>query len=182
MAQTKKFKTLDLVHISLFAVLIAICAWITIPAAIPFTLQTFGVFLTVGLLGWKRGTLAVIIYILLGIVGMPVFHGFSAGIGILIGPTGGYIVGFVFMSLLMGCIIEQFGTKTPIMFLAMICGLILLYAFGTAWFMVVYTHNNGTIGLATALAWCVIPFIIPDLVKMAVAVILIKRLAPFIRS
>ena len=85
-------KTYDLVYISMFTVLIAICSWISIPAAVPFTLQTLGVFLAVGILGGKRGTMAVLVYILLGAIGIPVFAGFSGGIGVLTGTTGGFIV------------------------------------------------------------------------------------------
>ena len=76
------------------AALMAVCSWISIPTAIPFTLQTMAVFLAVGLLGGKRGTLAVTAYVLLGAVGAPVFANFSGGIGILLGQTGGYILGF----------------------------------------------------------------------------------------
>ena len=70
-------KTYDLVYVALFAVLIAICAWISVPTTVPFTLQTFGIFLTVGLLGGKRGSMAVLVYILLGAAGIPVFSGFT---------------------------------------------------------------------------------------------------------
>lgn len=94
-------KTYDLVYISMFTVLIAICSWISIPAAVPFTLQTLGVFLAVGILGGKRGTMAVLVYILLGAIGIPVFAGFSGGIGVLTGTTGGYIVGFLASALVM---------------------------------------------------------------------------------
>ena len=91
-----KTKTYDLAYIAIFAVLIAICSWISIPAAVPFTLQTFGVFIAVGVLGGKRGSLSVLVFILLGAIGIPVFANFSGGIGVLAGPTGGYIIGFLF--------------------------------------------------------------------------------------
>ena len=87
--QTKKMKTLDMVYIALFACLMAICSWISIPGEVPFTLQTMGVFLAIGLLGGKRGTLAVLVYILMGVIGLPVFSGFSGSIGKLVGVTGG---------------------------------------------------------------------------------------------
>ena len=89
-----KLRTYDMVLIAMFAVLMAVCSWISIPMEVPFTLQTFGLFLTVGVLGGKRGTFAVLIYILLGAIGVPVFAGFNSGIGVLLGTTGGYIVGF----------------------------------------------------------------------------------------
>ena len=87
-ASATRSKTLDMVYIALFAVLIAICSWISIPATVPFTLQTFGVFVAVGTLGGKRGSLSVLIYLLLGAIGIPVFAGFQGGLGIILGNTG----------------------------------------------------------------------------------------------
>ena len=84
--------TRDMVYCAMFAVLIAVCSWISIPATVPFTLQTFGIFVTVGILGGKRGSVSVLIYLLLGAVGIPVFAGFKGGIGALLGTTGGYII------------------------------------------------------------------------------------------
>ena len=92
-------KTYDIVYIAVFAVIMAICSWISIPAAVPFTLQTFGVFVAVGVLGGKRGTLSILVFILLGAIGVPVFAGFSGGIGVLAGTTGGYIIGFLIVIL-----------------------------------------------------------------------------------
>ena len=90
-------KTRDLTLIAVFAAVIAVCAWISIPAAVPFTLQTLGIFLAVGLLGGRRGTISVGVYLLLGAVGAPVFSGFNGGIGYLLGATGGYLLGFLAM-------------------------------------------------------------------------------------
>lgn len=174
--ETKSYlKTLDLTYVGLAVALIAICSWISIPTAIPFTMQTFAVFAVVGILGMYRGTIAVLVYILLGAVGVPVFAGFSGGIGVLFRNTGGYIMGFLFTALVTGAIIKLFGKKVWVMAAAMAVGLLVCYAFGTAWFMVVYARNNGAVGIATALSWCVIPYIIPDLVKIALAVLLTKR-------
>ena len=103
-ATATKTKTYDLAYIAIFAVLIAICSWISIPATVPFTLQTFAVFMAVGLLGGKRGTIAVLTYVLLGAIGVPVFAGFSGGVGALLGNSGGYIVGFIFSALVMWAI------------------------------------------------------------------------------
>lgn len=174
-------KTLDLVYIAIFAVVMAICSWISIPAAVPFTLQTFGVFMAVGVLGGKRGSLSVLIYLLLGAIGVPVFAGFSGGIGALLGTTGGYIIGFLFSALLMWAVEVLFGRKTWVLGLSMVIGLIGCYAFGTIWFMTVYARESGAIGLGTALGWCVIPFIIPDMIKIALALLLCKQLAKAIK-
>lgn len=180
-AAKPKMRTVDMAYIALFAVVMAVCAWISIPAAVPFTLQTFGVFLAVAVLGGKRGTLAVLIYLLLGAVGMPVFAGFNGGLGYMLGATGGYIVGFVLSALVMWAVEAALGRKTWVLAISMGLGLVVCYAFGTAWFMMVYARNTGPIGLATALGWCVIPYIVPDLVKIALALLLQKLLSPAIR-
>lgn len=176
-----KNKTYDMVYIAVFSVLIAICSWISIPTVVPFTLQTFAVFLSVAILGGKRGTLAVLMYILMGAIGIPVFSGFTGGLGTITGTTGGYIIGFIFAALLMWAMEKALGKKTWVLALSMVLGLIVLYAFGTVWFMAVYAKNTGAVGLATVLGWCVIPFIIPDLIKIALALLLSRRLGKAIR-
>lgn len=162
-------KTYDMVYIGIFTVLIAVCSWISIPAAVPFTLQTFGVFMAVEVLGGKRGTMAVLVYILMGAVGLPVFAGFQGGIGVIFNTTGGYIVGFLCSALIMWAAESLFGKKPIVRILFMAAGLIACYALGTVWFMVVYGRTTGAVGLMTVLGWCVIPFIIPDLVKIGLA-------------
>ena len=180
-SDTKKMKTVDMAYIALFAVIMAVCSWISIPAVVPFTLQTFGVFVAVAVLGGKRGTLAVALYLLMGVVGLPVFSGFSGGLGRLLGSTGGYIVGFVFSALVMWLMEHFCGTRTWVLALSMVLGLVVCYAFGTAWFLIVYARTTGPIGLWTALGWCVFPYIIPDLIKIALALAIRKRLAAAIR-
>lgn len=173
-------KTYDIVYIAVFAVIMAICSWISVPAAVPFTLQTFGVFIAVGVLGGKRGTLSVLVFILLGAVGIPVFANFSGGIGVLAGPTGGYIIGFLFSALIMWAMEKLPGRKSVMQIISMIVGLIVCYAFGTVWFMIVYGRNEGPVGLATALGWCVIPFVIPDIIKIVLAYGLSRKLRKYI--
>ena len=174
-------KTYDIVYIAVFAVIMAICSWISIPAAVPFTLQTFGVFIAAGVLGGKRGTLSVLVFILLGAVGIPVFANFSGGIGVLAGPTGGYIIGFLFSALVMWAMEKLPGKKSIMQIVSMVVGLVVCYAFGTAWFMVVYGKANGPVGLVTALGWCVFPFIIPDLIKIALAYVLSGKVRKYAR-
>jgi biotin transport system substrate-specific component len=176
-----KTTTKDIVYISLATALMAICSWISIPLIVPVTLQTFAVFTAVGLLGLKRGTLAVLVYILLGALGVPVFAGFTGGFGILIGSTGGYIIGFIFSALVVGLITKFFGKKTPMIILSMIAGLLVCYLFGTSWFMYVYAKNTGAVGLSTVLSWCVIPFIIPDAAKIALATIVVNRVSKHVK-
>lgn len=174
-------KTVTMVYIALFAVMIAICSWISIPTVVPFTLQTFAVFCTVGLLGGKLGTLSVVEYILMGIIGIPVFAGFTGGAGKLLGATGGYIIGFVILGLIYWLITGLFGNRTVIMVIAMLAGLLALYAFGTAWFIIVYAQGSGSIGLLTALGLCVFPFIIPDIIKMGFAILFVKKMGRFVK-
>lgn len=169
-------KTYDMVYIGIFAVLIAVCSWISIPAAVPFTLQTFGVFMAVEVLGGKRGTMAVLVYILMGAVGIPVFAGFQGGIGVIFNTTGGYIVGFLCSALIMWAAESLFGKKPLVRLLSMAAGLIACYALGTIWFMVVYGRTTGAVGLMTVLGWCVIPFIIPDLVKIGLAYFISRKI------
>lgn len=175
-----KFQLKDLIYISLFAALMAIGAWISVPGVVPFTLQTFVVFATAGLLGWKRGTIAVLVYILLGAIGIPVFSGFRGGIGALTGATGGYIVGFLISVFVTGLICDKLGHGFIVSFVAMVIGLVLCYAFGTAWFVILYTKTKGAMTVAGALSACVVPFIIPDLVKILVATIVVNRLSKHI--
>lgn len=178
---SKSSKTKDMVYIGMFAVIIAVCSWISIPAAVPFTLQTMAVFAAVGILGGKRGTLSVLLYILLGAVGIPVFAGFTGGIGILLGSTGGYIAGFLFSALLMWGFEKLFGNRAWVLPVSMFAGLLVCYAFGTVWFKAVYMRTTGPVGFMTVLGWCVIPFIIPDCIKIAIALFLTKRLKKAVR-
>ncbi len=174
--RTDKLRTYDMVLIAMFAVLMAVCSWISIPIEVPFTLQTFGLFLTVGVLGGKRGTFAILIYILLGAIGVPVFSGFSSGLGVLMGTTGGYIAGFLLSGLAMWGLERMIGRKTWALALSMVCAMIIYFSFGTVWFMAVYTQSTGAVGLTAVLSWCVIPFIVPDLLKMALALMLSNKL------
>ncbi len=148
---TTKLRTLDLVYIATFTSLITVCAWTSLAFTVPFTLQTFGVFLTLLLLGGKRGTYAVLVYLLLGAVGAPVFAGFSGGIGILFGSTGGYLLGFLGTTLLYWALVKKDTTSTLYRAAILLAGLALCYALGTVWFVMVYTSSTGAVGVGTAL-------------------------------
>ena len=179
-AATSKSKTYDLVYIGVFAVLMAVCSWISIPTAVPFTLQTFGVFMEVGVLVVKQGTASVGLYLLLGVLGVPVFAGMTGGIGVLLGTTGGYIIGFFFSALVMWAMEKLPGKRSVIQVISMIIGLLVCYTFGTLWFMMVYMKNQGAVGLMTVLGWCVIPFIIPDILKIVLAYGLSRKLKKYV--
>lgn len=175
-------KTLSMVYIALFAVVMAICSWIVIPMTVPFTLQTFGVFLAVLVLGGKRGSLAVILYILMGVLGLPVFSGFMGGIGVLLGYTGGYITGFLVMALVMWIFEVLFGKSSHVRWISMVVGLLACYTFGTFWYVAVYAKAAGEIGVSTVLTLCVLPFVIPDIIKMLLAMTVRKRLLKVFKS
>ena len=172
----KTWRTVDLAYMALFAVLMAVCAWITLPLPVPFTLQTFAVCAAMGILGGRRSTWAVAVYLLLGAVGLPVFSGFKGGLGALLGTTGGYILGFLAMPLVYWLVTALLGERLPVMAAAMVLGLAVCYAFGTIWFVALYTRTSGPITAGAALGMCVVPFVIPDLVKLGLALALSRRL------
>ena len=163
-------KTRELAYTGILAALIAVCSWISIPTAVPFTLQTFAVFLTLGLLGGRLGTLAV-----------TVFAGFHGGLGAFLGATGGYLVGFLFTALTMWGAERWLGKSAPVFLGSAVVGQILCYLFGSVWYYAVYTSSAGPVGMFTVLGWCVFPFLLPDAVKLALAWLLSRRLAPALR-
>lgn len=178
----KAFSTKDIVFMGIFVSLIAVCSWISIPSTVPFTLQTLGVFLTVFVLGGKRGTLAITTYLILGAVGVPVFANFTGGLGKILGLTGGYLVGFIATALIMWFFEVVFGRKIFTLILSAVLGLLACYTLGTAWFMYVYSNTKESISLSTTLSWCVYPFIIPDLVKLILALMIGERLYKVFQS
>ena len=176
-----RLRTRDLTYIALFAVLMAVCAWITIPMTVPFTLQIFAVFAALAALGGRRGTYAVAVYLLLGAVGLPVGAGFQGGLGWLLGTTGGYIVGFLCIALIYWLMTAKLGESLPVSIAACVLGLAVCYVFGTIWFIAVYARTTGPVGVMTALGWCVCPYVIPDLLKLVLAVTLSQRIKGFLR-
>lgn len=178
----KSFTLLDLIQCALCAALMAVCAWISIPIGeVPVTLQTFAIFLTLSLLGGKKGLLTVAVYILLGAVGVPVFSSMRGGVAILAGPTGGYILGFLGSALVYWVMETLSGHSEWIRLSAMILGNLVCYAFGTGWFLVVMSGRGKPMGLVAALSMCVIPYILPDIAKIALANVLAKRLRQVLR-
>ncbi|MDR2355080.1 MAG: biotin transporter BioY [Clostridiales Family XIII bacterium] len=166
----------------LFAALTAVCAVISLPlpfTPVPVSLATLAVLLAGGILGAKFGALSQVVYILLGAIGLPVFAGFTAGVGILAGPTGGYIVGYIAAASVVGLLcgrLKGAGIRAmAVLAGAMVLGMCACYALGTAWFM--YLTNTP---LLAALGLCVFPFIPGDLFKIVVAAFLCGRLRGFV--
>jgi biotin transport system substrate-specific component len=163
----------------LFTAVLAICAWISLPMGdTVITLQTFGIFLTLGLLGGKRGTITVLVYLLLGAIGVPVFSGFRGGLGALLGTTGGYIFGFMSTSVLYW-IMTSIKDTPRIRLIAMVLGLLLCYGCGSWWYMTRYL-SSGQLTLGLVLLKCVVPYLLPDAIKLALAWILTGKLKRFV--
>ena len=157
---------------SAFAALTAVCAWIAVPVPpISFTMQTFAVLLALGILGGKWGTVSILLYLLLGLVGLPVFSGFRGGAAALLDATGGFLWGFLLAGLSYWAL-EKLG-KLP----AMAAAMLVCYGCGCLWFAV---YVPGTSLWAAALT-CVVPYLIPDGVKLALAWSLSKRIGKHIR-
>ena len=165
----KSFTTFQMTLIAVMAAITCILGPLSIPipiSPVPISLTNLAIYLTVCLLGWKFGTISYLIYLLIGIAGLPVFSGFSSGFAKLLGPTGGYLIGFIPMAIIAGIVIDKF-TNRGIQILGMIVGTAICYAFGTAWFCF---QSGYTVG--AALAVCVIPFIPADRCKMVIAMII----------
>lgn len=163
----KRSNTYAMVVTALMAAVTCILAPLSIPIGpVPISLTNLAIYLSLYLLDWKKGTLSYLIYVLIGLVGLPVFSGFTGGPSKLAGPTGGYIIGFIPMAVIAGIIIDNYNKKW-IQILGMIVGTAVCYAFGTAWFC----FQSG-MSVSAALAICVIPFISGDLIKMVIAMII----------
>ena len=169
-------KLKNTVLISLFTAIIAVCSLITLPFPVPFTLQTLGLFSALLVLGGRNGTISTALYIAVGLVGLPVFSGFSAGIGHLMGATGGYVIGFLFTALAYWLITAIFGNKTIAKICGLGAGLVLCYASGVIWYSAVYLRDTSLSAIASALTVGVVPFIIPDIIKLTVAIFIDRKL------
>lgn len=156
-----------MVTASLMAALIVVCAWLSIPLGlISFTMQSFGVLLTLGILGGKWGTVSVLLYLGLGFVGLPVFSGFRGGAGAMLDATGGFLWGFLAAALVYW-LLERFG-KLP----AMAAGMAACYSCGCWWFSL----YAGGLGIWASVLTCVVPYLVPDGIKLWLAYTLCERM------
>ena len=172
-----KPKLKNMVLISLFSVLIIICAWIKIPGPVPFTLQTFGIFCTFGIIGGRMGFYSVLIYILLGLIGLPVFSGFNAGAGMVFGATGGFLAGFLLAAVAYGFTIKLLGNSLAAKIAGMLLGQVVCYLSGTAWYMLVYLQETGKENWFVSIKYCVLPFIAVDILKIISAAIVSEKVS-----
>ena len=167
-SQISTSNTYTLTTVALMAAVTCVVGPLTIPVGpVPVSLVPLVIFLSVYILGTKKGTVSLLIYLLIGAVGVPVFSGFTGGIGKLAGPTGGYMIGYIFMALIAGWFIHRFYDKVAIQFIGMVLGLAVLYAFGTAWLA-----YSAEMTFMAALAIGVLPFIVFDFIKIVIAIVL----------
>ncbi len=165
-------KVKEITFTALMAALCCILGPLSIPiGAVPVSLTVVSVFLCVYVLKTKLGTAAYVIYLLLGMAGLPVFSGFTGGVAKIAGPTGGYLVGFILMALISGAFIDRSyslkGTKRYVcQIIGMVLGLAVCYIFGTIWFVLLMDVSFGY-----ALTICVFPFLIFDAVKIALCLV-----------
>ena len=182
-------KTKQMVQVALFSGILCVLAPFALPvpvSPVPLSLATFAVYLAAVLLGAKQGAVCVLVYLLLGAVGLPVFSGFSGGIGVLLGPTGGYLIGYLPCAVLVGWLTEAkcfekafFGRKFVKNSVALILGTLVCYAFGTVWFLLVMGKSYTFI---QALLVCVVPYLILDLVKILAAAAVAEPVKRILRS
>ncbi len=160
-----KSKTYAYAITALSAAIIAVLAQLSIPIPpVPITGQTLAIGLVVTILGTRYGTLSVLLYILLGAIGIPVFAGFSGGLSVIVGPTGGYIVGFIPTAIIMGLYLSKFGITYPHAVVANIIGMVITLAFGTTWL-----KFAGDLTWTAAFMGGVYPFIIVGIIKAVAA-------------
>lgn len=165
MEKNKEIKTRKLTLIGVVTAVICILGPLSLPIGIvPISLTNLAIYFAIYVLGGKRGTLSYIVYLFIGLVGLPVFSGFSGGFPKLVGPTGGYLIGFILMAFISGIFIDKFPNKIYMCFLGMALGTIITYIIGTAW--LAYVAN---IGFNKALTVGVLPFIPGDIVKIIIA-------------
>ena len=172
MENTKKISTQQLAFIAVMTAVTCILGPLSLPIGIvPISLTNLAIYFSVYLLGGKRGTLSYLVYLFIGLIGIPVFSGFSGGFHKVFGPTGGYLIGFIFMAFISGIFIDKFSSKIYMCFLGMILGTIATYIFGTAWlaFQANLTFNK-------ALSLGVLPFILGDIAKMVLAALIAPQI------
>ena len=166
----------DMVFIALCAVMIAVCAQIHIPVLpIPYSMQNFGVFIAIGILGGRRAFFAIAVYLALGAAGLPVFAGFSGGVGRLLGETGGFLLGFLAIALVSWLITSLFKRGAASLLASLVTGQLISYAIGAFWYWTLYVREGSGASFSGILSVCVLPFLIPDIIKIFVAVMLSDR-------
>lgn len=167
----QKKKSAKIAYIAMGTAFMVICSWLYIPLPVPVTMQSFALCLLSALLGTGGGLWIWLCYVALGAVGLPVFSGFMGGVGALMGATGGYILGFVFIPLCVGLGARHRGRAALVMSMGL--GILLCYICGTLWYTLIYAESESFIA---ALTVCVLPYVLPDALKVLLAAYLAGRL------
>ena len=170
----QKIKTKQMVLIALMTAVTCVLGPLSIPlpfSPVPISLTNFAIFLAIFILGMKNGTISFIIYLLLGAVGVPVFSSFRGGLQVLAGPTGGYLIGFIFLALIMGFALEHFDRKLVPTIIGIIIGMAVCYAFGTVWLAKLLS-----LSFKEGLMMGVIPYLPGDAAKIIIAAIVGPKL------
>lgn len=170
----QKIRTKQMVLIALMTAVTCVLGPLSIPlpfSPVPISLTNFAIFLAIFVLGMKSGTISFIIYLLLGAVGVPVFSSFRGGFQVLAGPTGGYLIGFIFLALIMGFALDHFDRKLLPTIIGMIIGMVVCYAFGTVWLAKLLS-----LSFKEGLMMGVIPYLPGDAAKIIIAAIVGPKL------
>ena len=170
----QKIKTKQMVLIALMTAVTCVLGPLSIPlpfSPVPISLTNFAIFLAIFVLGMKNGTISFIIYLLLGAIGVPVFSSFRGGLQVLAGPTGGYLIGFIFLALIMGFALDHFDRKLVPTIIGMIIGMAVCYAFGTVWLAKLLS-----LSFKEGLMMGVIPYLPGDAAKIIIAAIVGPKL------
>lgn len=178
MATKQRHLTFFITYVAMCIALLTVCAWISIPFSVSFTMQTFAVFLIAALSDWKQSLTAVVLYVMLGVLGAPVFAGFQAGPAVFSGATGGYLIGFACSMLIIGLSVQRWGQTRAVLLVSMLLSLAVCYLCGTLWYWRLYLSVSDRVSFFAALGICVLPFLIPDILKMMLAIALTHRLSP----
>lgn len=170
----QKIRTKQMVLIALMTAVTCVLGPLSIPlpfSPVPISLTNFAIFLAIFVLGMKNGTISFIIYLLLGAVGVPVFSSFRGGLQVLAGPTGGYLIGFIFLALIMGFALDHFDRKLVPTIIGMLIGMVVCYAFGTVWLAKLLS-----LSFKEGLMMGVIPYLPGDAAKIIIAAIVGPKL------
>ena len=170
----QKIRTKQMVLIALMTAVTCVLGPLSIPlpfSPVPISLTNFAIFLAIFVLGMKSGTISFIIYLLLGAIGVPVFSSFRGGLQVLAGPTGGYLIGFIFLALIMGFALDHFNRKLVPTIIGMIIGMAVCYAFGTVWLAKLLS-----LSFKEGLMMGVIPYLAGDAAKIIIAAIVGPKL------
>ena len=166
----KKMTTIKLVRIALMAAILCILGPISFPiaiSAVPISLSILGIFLTLIIIDPQEAIISIIVYIILGLVGLPVFSNFTGGVSKLFGPTGGYIIGYIPLALISWFFISKFNRKLVFICVGLILGTAACYALGTCWLSI-----SAGMTFRDALFAGVIPFIPLDIAKLVIAILI----------